>query len=280
LREHVIALESKRSDNVLSSEHSILTAMIYFFFYCDANRAMALPGTVIYFLGYEYLREKLKRAMDGVGLGGWKTYAPLFAGAAARSTSFPHCSSRSWFLCFFFFFVLTALIAWFRIPISPALAVTMISPLELVRTRVQGLSSSSSGGATMESVVRNVVETVKARGPGTLWKGLSPTLWRDVPFSGIYWMGYESIGSHLRERWGAKTDNANLAVSFVAGATSGMVRFRFFFFFPLDKMDGADALNRYVDSVMQIAAAVTTPFDVAKTRQQTDSMGTHGELFF
>lgn len=29
-----------------------------------------------------------------------------------------------------------------------------------------------------------------------LWRGLGPSLFRDVPFSGIYWAVYESIKSH------------------------------------------------------------------------------------
>jgi solute carrier family 25 protein 39/40 len=28
-------------------------------------------------------------------------------------------------------------------------------------------------------------------GPRSLWKGLIPTLWRDIPFSMIYWFHYE-----------------------------------------------------------------------------------------
>lgn len=79
------------------------------------------------------------------------------------------------------------------------------------------------------------------------------TMWRDVPFSGIYWWGYEAIRNrltdmrdppHSRRRSRSKSrDSSNhtstFVDSFIAGATSGA-----------------------------IASVITTPFDVGKTRQQ------------
>lgn len=58
-------------------------------------------------------------------------------------------------------------------------------------------------------------------GSKALWKGLPPTLWRDVPFSAIYWMGYEKckVALEASNRM-ALTD---LQISFAAGAMSGMV---------------------------------------------------------
>lgn len=50
-----------------------------------------------------------------------------------------------------------------------------------------------------------------------LWKGLAPTLYRDVPFSGIYWASYESIKSF------SNVVNPTFYFSFVAGAMSGCV---------------------------------------------------------
>ena len=77
-------------------------------------------------------------------------------------------------------------------------------------------------------------------GSRALWRGLPPTLWRDVPFSALYWMGYEQ----LKQRLEATQSNvmSDLQITFVAGALSGM-----------------------------IAAGLTTPFDVAKTRRQVDA---------
>lgn len=94
---------------------------------------------------------------------------------------------------------------------------------------------------------------VQSRGYTSLWRGLTLTMWRDVPFSGIYWWGYETVRNgltdmrdppHSRTRMRANSrDRSNhtstFVDSFVAGAVSGA-----------------------------IASVVTTPFDVGKTRQQ------------
>lgn len=84
---------------------------------------------------------------------------------------------------------------------------------------------------------------VQQEGVLSLWRGLGPTLWRDVPFSAIYWMGYENIKRRLVS-WDSRHNKPSLnefEVAFASGALSGM-----------------------------IAAVLTTPFDVAKTRRQVD----------
>lgn len=74
-------------------------------------------------------------------------------------------------------------------------------------------------------------QLVKESGWRGLWLGLVPTLYRDVPFSGIYWTSYELLRKSL--------DSSSLWSSFVAGAIAG-----------------------------SMAALLTAPFDVAKTRRQ------------
>lgn len=138
-------------------------------------------------------------------------------------------------------------------------AAAVVSPIEMFRTRIQ--ASRSIGGGHFAETVKGVGEMVKSNGYSSLWRGFSLTLWRDVPFSGIYWWGYETIrgflteerekrrgrnlvteGSRARARSRSQSrenHTATLTDSFIAGACSGAV-----------------------------ASLVTTPFDVGKTRRQ------------
>lgn len=129
--------------------------------------------------------------------------------------------------------------------LSRSISATLVTPLELVRTRLQATASSSSG-SSLTALLSSLRGEVRSHGPLVLWRGLAPTLWRDVPFSAIYFMGYEGLkriltGGGLGE--GAAQGSAReFAVAFVAGATSGTA-----------------------------AAVVTHPFDLLKTRQQATS---------
>lgn len=63
---------------------------------------------------------------------------------------------------------------------------------------------------------------VRQQGPSTLWRGIVPTLLRDVPFSGVYWMAYDRARKRLTQ--GTQLDGlANFQTAFLAGASSGMV---------------------------------------------------------
>lgn len=100
------------------------------------------------------------------------------------------------------------------------LSATVVSPIELVRTRLQ-----ASHAPPFEVVLRNIRGTVRSRGILTLWKGLPPTLFRDVPFSGIYWASYEALKFRLlRLSTAPPTDKTRLSISFISGAVSGTVR--------------------------------------------------------
>jgi solute carrier family 25 protein 39/40 len=85
---------------------------------------------------------------------------------------------------------------------------------------------------------------IRAEGVSSLYKGLSPTLFRDVPFSAVYWFCIEK----LRESWRRSQHNEEISAwqqagqALFNGSTSGM-----------------------------IAAVCTTPLDVVKTRRQIDS---------
>ena len=115
-----------------------------------------------------------------------------------------------------------------------ALAVSLVSPLELVRTRTQALTISNV--KSLKETLYTLSLEIKSKGVGTLWRGLIPTLWRDVPFSAIYWLGYETLRPRISKEVFPHSD---LKTSFVSGFSSGA-----------------------------FAAFVTTPFDVAKTRRQ------------
>ncbi|KAG2197880.1 hypothetical protein INT47_003549 [Mucor saturninus] len=159
---------------------------------------MSVPANVIYFVGYDYLKDIIQPFTQS----NQADYSPLLAGAFARTV-----------------------------------AVTMISPIELFRTRLQ--ATATTGVNDFKHVLDGVRNMVLKDGSKALWRGLPPTLWRDVPFSAIYWMGYEKCKVALESS--NRLAFSELEVSFAAGAISGM-----------------------------FAAAITTPFDVAKTRRQVD----------
>ncbi len=120
---------------------------------------------------------------------------------------------------------------------------TIASPLELIRTNLQSTPPSPSTPHTLRSTLASVGALAHAHGHLHLWRGLGPTLWRDVPFSGIYWAGYESCKRALN-----RAGHEGAGVAFVSGAFSGTT-----------------------------AALFTSPFDVLKTRKQALLMsGTTG----
>lgn len=90
-------------------------------------------------------------------------------------------------------------------------AVTVVNPLELIRTKMQSekMSYSEVGVA-----FRNMINQYGIRG---LFKGLLPTIMRDAPFSSIYWTSYETF-----KRMNGITQ-PEILESFVGGAISGCI---------------------------------------------------------
>ncbi|ORZ14003.1 mitochondrial carrier domain-containing protein [Absidia repens] len=113
----------------------------------------------------------------------------------------------------------------------------VVSPLELFRTRLQ----SAEGIGGFKDAFGGVKSMVKTEGLSSLWRGLLPTMLRDVPHSAIYWMMYEEFKRRLKIN-DQRTHLQQFQYSFIAGASSGT-----------------------------IAAVITTPFDVIKTRRQVSS---------
>lgn len=118
-------------------------------------------------------------------------------------------------------------------------ASTVTAPLEYMRTAQASVTDASQ----RQGALRMMQSAIKQGGPTALFQGLGPTLWRDVPFSGIYWVGVEYLRSK-QESQSVMSPQQVLVTEFVNGALAGLV-----------------------------AAAATTPFDVIKTRQQSVGSG-------
>lgn len=171
---------------------------------------MGIPANIIYFAGYDWLRMDDRSPIKQNVSG---VYAPFVAGAIARTA-----------------------------------AASATSPVEMFRTRLQ--ATPGHGAGHFKATLEGLYQMTQTSGYTSLWRGLSLTMWRDVPFSGLYWWGYEKVKQALEDarqpaphRPSSEMESPSTTTaffeSFIAGATSGSV-----------------------------AALVTTPFDVGKTRQQ------------
>ena len=138
---------------------------------------MSVPNTVLYFATYEAARDAIVARKPDL-----VDAAPLLAGGGART-----------------------------------FAATVVSPMELMRTRMQ-----AEPALLRQGMVGGAVALVRREGYSALWKGLGPTLWRDVPFSCLYWYTYESLKRRLRSHgYGGAAGELDPSASFICGATSG-----------------------------------------------------------
>ncbi|XP_029343710.1 solute carrier family 25 member 40-like [Acyrthosiphon pisum] len=87
-------------------------------------------------------------------------------------------------------------------------AATTVSPLELIRTKMQSKKLSYL------EVHQAMQSLLKYHGYKGLWRGLGSTLLRDVPFSGIYWVMYE----YIKQISGQST---SFMYNFIAGSIAG-----------------------------------------------------------
>ncbi|XP_074652155.1 mitochondrial glutathione transporter SLC25A40-like [Tubulanus polymorphus] len=158
---------------------------------------MAVPATMIYFTAYDQLKVRMGFNESGNKN---KVWIPAVAGSMAR-----------------------------------VFAAAVISPLELIRTKMQSqkLSYMDIGKAVNLALERG--------GVMSLWSGLVPTVLRDVPFSAIYWSGYELLKGLFLSQKVQQGQKLSLSDFLISGACSGMV-----------------------------AAVLTLPFDVIKTHRQIE----------
>jgi hypothetical protein len=180
----------------------------------------SIPSTVIYMTAYENIKANLTAAaVSTTGMNGnvMLGTVPGVSGAIARS-----------------------------------LVVTILAPLELMRTRAlagQGASSSHTQSRSMWSLMRSIYRT--EGGLSAFYRGLGSTIMRDTPFSAIYWMSFETVKRKVYAPFVHGVDNANessssedATVNFLSGSTSGA-----------------------------LAAIITHPFDVLKTQSQLAAAG-------
>jgi solute carrier family 25 protein 39/40 len=190
---------------------------------------MAVPANVIYFAGYDWLRTAQQSPFRTTVS---DAYIPLVAGASAR-----------------------------------ILAAVAVSPIEMFRTRMQAANHTATAAGHFRETMDGVREMVASEGVRSLWRGLTLTLWRDVPFSAIYWWGYEYGRNALIDARG-RAEARNEGVEFRLGRGEERIRRR------SRSRSRENHTSTLVDSFIAgagsgaIAAFVTTPFDVGKTRQQ------------
>jgi solute carrier family 25 protein 39/40 len=115
----------------------------------------------------------------------------------------------------------------------------LLSPIELMRTRMQ-----ADPALRGEGLIGGALSFVRREGVAKLWRGAVPTLWRDVPFSCLYWTVYEWL--KRRTLPPPSPSGAGLAEPTPSAATS----------FGCGALAGA------------VSAFLTTPFDVVKTRRE------------
>ena len=188
---------------------------------------MSVPNTVLYFTVYDEISLMLRRNHVKINRGEEtnvkqhniddskrQLYIPLIAGSTAR-----------------------------------LLASLATAPLELIRTR-QASAGSETGA--VPGMIQEFRYLLRTNGLSSLYVGLAPTLWRDVPFSAVYWMCLERFKNEMSNseylgKWGGKHYEE-----------SGVIPAQI------------EALHAFVSGAVagSIAATLTTPFDVVKTRRQ------------
>ncbi|KAK4685168.1 hypothetical protein P7C73_g4993, partial [Tremellales sp. Uapishka_1] len=126
---------------------------------------MSIPSAAIYMLGYEYLLSQISPYFTG------SSDPTLNQSSLNRSSSQSSTASLT----------PAPLIAG---SMARTLSASVISPIEMFRTRLQALPSAVHGTPTYASTAKDMLKMVHTSGVTVLYRGLGPTLWRDVPFSG------------------------------------------------------------------------------------------------
>uniref|UniRef100_A0A8B9R434 Mitochondrial glutathione transporter SLC25A39 n=1 Tax=Astyanax mexicanus TaxID=7994 RepID=A0A8B9R434_ASTMX len=161
-----------------------------------------------------------------------------------------------------------------------------VTPLDVVKIRLQAQQSPFYHGTLtycnrchiytclyLFYFVDAFVKITRHEGLRSLWSGLPPTLVMAVPATVIYFTCYDQLRDFLRFRMGYQGNHVPL----IAGGLARRELMIFVLCFLLDTkfklclgIDGGDCLssNQTVLCPLQIAAILTLPFDVVKTRRQ------------
>lgn len=124
----------------------------------------------------------------------------------------------------------------------------MLTPAEVLKQNAQVVQmSSKEGGGTKQKATRQVIARFRHK-PWKLWSGYSALVGRNLPFTGLHFPMFEYVRSHVvdwrdgkkRDGRGVQDYNPILERAFLTGLSAGI--------------SGT------------IAAVVTTPIDVVKTR--------------
>jgi hypothetical protein len=149
---------------------------------------MGVPATVLYYTAYDEIVLHLRQKLSSTSSEA-SVWVPLVAGSSAR-----------------------------------LLASMVTAPLELIRTRQ---ASMVGYGQEAAGLLADLKQIVQADGFTALYRGLGPTLWRDVPFSGIYWLCLEQFRGLCHrlvvDEQQMPSSSQQAGMSFVSGASSGMV---------------------------------------------------------
>ncbi|KIR62583.1 metallochaperone [Cryptococcus bacillisporus CA1873] len=219
---------------------------------------MGIPSSAIYMLGYEHLSTVISPYfLDSSEPVYTTTTAPTSTSSLTEPESFGDSIEFESLSTLSSSSATTTATRTLTASLTPApliagslartLSATVISPIEMFRTRLQALPIPGRPSPTYTSVTKDMYRLVQSKGPLILYRGLGPTLWRDVPFSGIYWASFELLKTSLTSPESPLPFSplsttlalGPIPISFVSGFVSGT-----------------------------FAALLTQPFDVLKTRRQ------------
>jgi len=228
----VIKLRVQRTD--LLMENTVMGAVktIYqkggirgFWAGAQIGLAQSIPSSVIYMTAYEKFKYEINQNCGETV----KPFGPGIAGGFARCWS-----------------------------------VTLIAPLELIRTIVTG--------GKKESGFKVAQHIYKTEGLVGFYRGWSSTIYRDAPFSAIYWLSYERLKTYFSSiisnkqlnpsyEYNQQLNHQNSYNTNIMESKGNTLRI-------MDRNDSHFITFLSGASAGVLSAVLTHPFDVLKTQQQ------------